>query len=834
MIELRSCPLCGFGGSLRYYDLGAPGRITIHNRICAKCGLVFQSPRPHYNDLAGYYAEYMEKNQPGIADIPTTFEEHVMAIARLRLRFLSPFLSEGARVIDIGCSFGATLKVLRDESGVNLEVVGVNPEERLAKLGRSKYGLDIRVGMFEEQSFEEQAFDIVILDNVLEHMNDIKGIMQAIHRLLSDSGKVFIATINLDEPHGFLWQNFFLDHTVTFSPNTLQVLLESHGFKILAVDQSGHVTYEGYHYPYQCVMAEKTTVPKRYDFRQAGDSADRQIQKAQTYIKSYYRGNRTGKLLYEMGLEKSPRFKTTIKKTVLKLWRRLNGAPDFVIRNHTLPPEEYFRRRVLVSECATDNDVGLTYALAAKSRLNPIIVILRNQTDSGLVVQTCPEGIVTNPFPASFTSRAQLWRCLLDNAKRIDEGISLRLDNSDLRDDTLIRLYAVFQKSGKDYILADFRQFTQARFEFIRAGGLQKIDAALPVQESNLLPTMDKSESDSLIIWPQRPDYYYYFKERFEQYYAVPKSISLDLSPMCNKKCDKCQFHSPRSPHAHLIAGNRLMSKELAFRILNDAATWTPKPAIAPTFSGEPLIYPHLYEVLKYAKDLGFPVGITTNGLALNEEQSMRLLDLEVDTLLISLDAAQSDTYAVLQAPGDLAVVHNNIIRFLKLRGSKRPPFVGVHFCMEERNKLEFPDYLAYWGDKVDFVSRAIRQDMFSNCQCVLPHWFPMGRTQACHGAWTALFIRWNGDVSFCGFDIDGESSGLNFPEKSLAQIWNSPEYWRWRAAQLDGDRSILYCKACPCWVGCRTKQIREDTWEITRTPITESYKRVAHRISQK
>lgn len=817
--------LCGEGTSLPYYNFGAPNKIKVANRICTNCGLVFQSPRPNFDELKEYYEGYLEKTQPELADIPIGFEEHILAISRLRLKYLRQFLREGDRLLDIGCSFGAMLKVLKDESGLNLKLVGVNPEQSMAEFGRRNYHLDILVGMFEEQNFTPGSFDFIILDNVLEHFGNPRQALGDIHALLSDHGRLFIATNNLDDPHGFLWQNFFPDHTTTFSPRTLKALLESQGFTLMNQDTSGHTTYEGYRYPYQYCVAEKSNIPATYDFRGKGDAASVIISQAMDYIKSYYKKDGLAKRLYEMKLDKYPNVTQKLKIGLLDLFAKLTGqSVKFQIYNHTLPPEEFYHRRVLVSECKADEDVMLTYKLAQFSGLNPQVIILRSLSPEDYKLQTYPQHLFKVTPPWSFKGRLEFWHWLVDNSHQINEGIAIRLDKADLKEDVLIRIYKNFREKGENYSLVDFRQFTPARLEFLNHYALKKIiEAKEEGEEENLLPVIN-SEGD-MFIWPQREDYYYYYKEGFDRYYKTPKVLSLDLSPFCNKKCDKCQFHSPRSPYADEIKKGEMMPIELAMKILNEAAEiWSPKPAFSPNYSGEPFIYPNLHKVLDHAKKLGFNISVTTNGVALTEEESRYLLDLGIDALLVSVDAVKEETYSLLQSPGDLATVKRNIFKFLELRGSAKRPNFGLHFVTGERNQNEFVDFLNFWDGKADFISRAIQQDQFSACQCILPTWFPLGRRHACWGAWTTLYIRWNGDVSFCGFDIDGKTSTLSVRDKSLSQIWNSKEFWRWRDAQLNGDRSVLYCKACPDWAAQRSITFQTEKWRVTRTPFTELY----------
>jgi MoaA/NifB/PqqE/SkfB family radical SAM enzyme/SAM-dependent methyltransferase len=676
------------------------------------------------------------------------------------------------------------LKTIRDESNLDVTVVGVNPEEALASFGRNKYQLDIHNCMFEECELLPNSFDFIILDNVIEHFDNPRNSINKIHQLLKQEGRLFIATNNASEHHGLLSTNYPIDHTYTFSPNTLQALLESEGFHILLLETKGHTTYEGYHYPYQCCVAQKTVLPKVYDFKAHSDDAEAMIQNVQHYAEIY--------------------------------------DADKNAINHTLPPDEYFYRRVLVAECFTEKDIDLSVHLCKMSGLAPIRITLRSLPDGSLKWDSCyPPDCFAAP-PSDFADRKHFWEWLLSNSPRIDEGIAVRLRNADLQDDIIGSTYKNFMESKRDYTLVDFRQFTGARWEFIKNPSLEKLEM-FDSQEQNYKSISEIG--DNSVIWPDKKSYRYYLKENFQKYYARPQIIALDLSPACNKVCDKCQFHSPRSPYAAKIRNDQVMSVDLAKKILDEASTWPVKPIIGPTFSGEPLIYPHRREIFAYAKKLGFNLSMYTNGMTLDEEECRFLLEIDTDAITISMDAISEGTYNLLQAPGKLSQVQENVLTLLRLRGTRKKPNIGVHFVMEERNKEEFQKLLDYWGPKVDFVSRAIHQNQFSACQPSLPLFHPLGERQACWAAWTGLYIRWDGKISFCGFDIAADKAELNVKDQSIEEIWNSAEFWRWRDAQLNNDHTVLYCKACPDWSGIRDRKYVTDDWQVVRTPFTETYR---------
>jgi len=392
------CPLCGADRSGAFYGLAAPGRARVQNRLCAGCGLVFLHPLPDFAALRAYYERYSQANQPGNTRIPASYEEQLLAIAELRRRFLQPHLRPGWRVLDIGCGFGATLKTLRDGSGMPLELTGINPEADWAAFGAKRYGLDIRGGLFEDHDFEPSSFDLVILDNVLEHMQDPGATLEKVRAILSPGGAVFVAVNNLDTPHGFYWQNFFADHVVSFSRRTLEAMLASRGLNPSARDALGHVTYQGYHYPYLYVLASKGEVPSAFDFAKAGDDPAGRIRHALAYEAGFFERDGAAKRLYELSLEKSLTQEEESERAELV---KVGESAGYCPLNHTLAPEELFRRRVAVAECRTEADEALAWKLMEKTGLNLLPVIVRVTPDWRYVPRFVP-GEAGVDMPASF------------------------------------------------------------------------------------------------------------------------------------------------------------------------------------------------------------------------------------------------------------------------------------------------------------------------------------------------------------------------------------------------------------------------------------------------
>lgn len=103
----------------------------------------------------------------------------------------------------------------------------------------------------------------------------------------------------------------------------------------------------------------------------------------------------------------------------------------------------------------------------------------------------------------------------------------------------------------------------------------------------------------------------------------------LELTDQCNFNCIWCYAKSGLS--------GQHMSKENVKRIIEILAN---SKIIQITFSGgEPLLYPHLKESIKIAKDYGMVVHVNTNGYFLTKKLAKELYDLGLTQVQINIDS---------------------------------------------------------------------------------------------------------------------------------------------------------------------------------------------------
>jgi SAM-dependent methyltransferase len=190
----------------------------------------------HYPDE--YYVDRMDEFDP---------EEGSPSQAN---HLLSPLLepstlledSEPGRLLEIGCGTGEVLAYLESQGW---DCVGVEPSTEAADIARDKYGLTVHSKRFDEVSFEPATFDLVLLDNVLEHLHHPFSTLDTCRTLLQNDGTLVVEVPNVRSIGFKLFGRYWSDldvprHLYHFSPRTLVPEVEKLGYQLDRISYSGY------------------------------------------------------------------------------------------------------------------------------------------------------------------------------------------------------------------------------------------------------------------------------------------------------------------------------------------------------------------------------------------------------------------------------------------------------------------------------------------------------------------------------------------------------------------------------------------------------------------
>jgi 2-polyprenyl-3-methyl-5-hydroxy-6-metoxy-1,4-benzoquinol methylase len=198
---------------------------------CNSCGLVFVSPLPDptsvYNEdyftgaSGGFgYVDYDADKEPMVP----TFNKYIDLLAK--------YGKPNGSLFDIGAATGFFIKIAQKRG---YSVSGVEMSDHAAGEAR-RAGLDVKSGDMMSLKLPSEAFDVVTMLDVLEHMTDPFAELLETKRILKNNG---LLVVNAPNGQSFLakvlktkWHLVLPpEHLFYFSPKNLSMFMESHGFK---------------------------------------------------------------------------------------------------------------------------------------------------------------------------------------------------------------------------------------------------------------------------------------------------------------------------------------------------------------------------------------------------------------------------------------------------------------------------------------------------------------------------------------------------------------------------------------------------------------------------
>jgi len=142
-------------------------------------------------------------------------------------------LPEGARILDVGCGTGKTIKKISSERP-DVHIWAMDMEDTSKGLPAAT---DFRIGMVDEieELFKEDSFDAVICQHVIEHLLYPTKMMKGIKSVLKTDGVLFMETPNWTRVYIPFHKNFFWNdytHIRPYSKETMRRMFGDYRFEI--------------------------------------------------------------------------------------------------------------------------------------------------------------------------------------------------------------------------------------------------------------------------------------------------------------------------------------------------------------------------------------------------------------------------------------------------------------------------------------------------------------------------------------------------------------------------------------------------------------------------
>jgi len=238
------CQVCGHAGLRPIASFSSLKRVTSDCKPfaqggvlseCPACGATQKWPTPNWlAEIASIYADYTPYYQAeGVEQIVmdsatgTLQRRSDVIVSRLKA---SKALAPTARVLDVGCGSGATLKAFAKEYP-SAQLFGNELDSR-------DHGHLYEIPGFRKlytgaPSEIDQQFDLITSVHSLEHFASPFSVLRELREKISPGGRLFVQLYNSAEnPFDLL----IADHLMHFTPRTLAQIVERAGFSVESLE----------------------------------------------------------------------------------------------------------------------------------------------------------------------------------------------------------------------------------------------------------------------------------------------------------------------------------------------------------------------------------------------------------------------------------------------------------------------------------------------------------------------------------------------------------------------------------------------------------------------
>ena len=241
--KIQTCNLCEHHEMQAFCPENARGLVQ-----CQNCGLVFVGEQPEAEELYALYGEtYFHNDDSGEVGYTNYIEDerNIRKTVNKRFDHIERFIDSG-RMIDVGCAMGFFI----DEAAKrNWQVEGLDVSDFATRYVRENFGHTAHCGSLMDVDLPENAYDLVTMYDVIEHVPDPKGYVERVSQLMRSGGIFELATPDVGSLPARLtgkrWIGYKLsdEHVYYFSVKTLSRMLDEAGFDVVHVRHIGkHVT----------------------------------------------------------------------------------------------------------------------------------------------------------------------------------------------------------------------------------------------------------------------------------------------------------------------------------------------------------------------------------------------------------------------------------------------------------------------------------------------------------------------------------------------------------------------------------------------------------------
>lgn len=211
-------------------------------KLCNECGHIFNKlDEKQLDGLYKYYnTEYSltNLNSPDkVSDRPGSLNKNTILRFNQLYELTQNLINENSNILDIGCAKGGFLEFLYSKGVKNL--YGIDFSEDFISYSKNSRKYETKLGLANNIPFESNRFDMVYLDQVLEHTIKPDDVFKEVKRVLKKDGYFCIGVPNaMNYSKSYIFDFFWFlmkEHIHHFDIKHLSFLAKKNSFELINV-----------------------------------------------------------------------------------------------------------------------------------------------------------------------------------------------------------------------------------------------------------------------------------------------------------------------------------------------------------------------------------------------------------------------------------------------------------------------------------------------------------------------------------------------------------------------------------------------------------------------
>lgn len=219
---------------------GCPGFFDVYR--CPSCKQAQTMPLLHDDELPDLYGNYYPRSEIDIEALKRQVGRPSDPL-EIKKRYLNGTDNQGQyvagpnmRVLDYGC--GAGLSLLEIEA-LGADAYGIEADPNVQQV-IDQLGLRIHIGSLDDAPFDGIFFDLIVLNQVLEHIPEPEILLDKLRSRLKPGGRLLLSFPNAGSIYARyfkrMWINWHIPyHQHLFNPRSAHLFFERCGWKIVSL-----------------------------------------------------------------------------------------------------------------------------------------------------------------------------------------------------------------------------------------------------------------------------------------------------------------------------------------------------------------------------------------------------------------------------------------------------------------------------------------------------------------------------------------------------------------------------------------------------------------------